>query len=311
MKMRVVANDLWFPEGPVWLEDGSLLVVEIRRQTLTRIAPNGSKRIVSQMAGGPNGAAIGPDGACYVCNNGGFNWVSHKGAMIPMGMASDYETGRIERVDMATGKVERLYDKVDGNMLRGPNDLVFDTHGGFWFTDAGKRRPREADRGGVYYAKIDGSMIREVIHPLSVPNGIGLSPDGKTLFVAETDTARLWAWDITGPGEIARADGPAPHGGRFVLGLSRYSGFDSLGVEAGGNICVATLFDGGITVASPTGGEVEFVPFDDAHVTNICFGGEGLRKAYITLSGTGQLVEMDWARPGLALNEKHPLPGGR
>lgn len=308
MTMRVIATDLWFPEGPVWLEDGSVVLVEIRRQTLTRVWPDGRKSIIARFGGGPNGAAIGPDGAFYVCNNGGFNWVEQHGHLVPMGMPADYETGRIERVDPATGRVDRLYDCVDGNMLRGPNDLVFDTHGGFWFTDAGKRRPREADRGGVYYAKADGSSIREVIHPLSVPNGIGLSPDGKTLYVAETDTARLWAWDITAPGALARAGGPAPHGGHLVAGLSQYAGFDSLAVEAGGNICVATLFDGGVTVCAPSGGQVDFVRFADSHVTNLCFGGAGLKTAFVTLSATGQLVEREWERPGLALNEARAAP---
>ena len=301
--MRVLATDLWFPEGPIWLEDGSVVLVEIRRQTLTRVWPDGRKSIIARFKGGPNGAAIGPDGAFYICNNGGFNWVEQHGHLIPMGMPNDYETGRIERVDPATGLVERLYDQVDGHKLRGPNDLVFDTHGGFWFTDAGKRRQRDADRGGVYYAKADGSLIREVIHPISIPNGIGLSPDGKTLYVAETETARLWAWEITAPGELARADGLSPHGGRLILGLSRYAGFDSLAVESGGNICLGTLYDGGITVCAPAGGQVAFLAMPDSHVTNLCFGGAGLNKAFITLSASGQLIEVDWARPGLRLNE--------
>ena len=80
---RVVADDLWFPEGPVALDDGSVVLVEIRRQTLTRIAPDGSKQIVAKLAGGPNGAAIGPDGHCYVCNKRGFEWVERQGILYP------------------------------------------------------------------------------------------------------------------------------------------------------------------------------------------------------------------------------------
>ena len=68
----VLARGLQFPEGPVAMADGSVLVVEIRRGTLTRVDVDGKVEVVATPGGGPNGAAIGPDGACYLCNNGGF-----------------------------------------------------------------------------------------------------------------------------------------------------------------------------------------------------------------------------------------------
>ncbi len=309
--MRVIAEDLWFPEGPVWVGDGSLLVVEIRRKTLTRIWLDGRKEIVAHLGGGPNGAALGPDGYCYVANAGAYIFKQRAdGVWVGAGVADDYVTGSIQRVNIETGKFEVLYDKAAEYRLCGPNDLVFDAHGGFWFTDPGKARHRDADRGRVCYAKADGSMIREVIFPMnSKPNGIGLSPDGKTLYVAETETGRLWAWDLKGPGELARpatASTESPHGSRLIYGWPSYARFDSLAVEAGGNICVATLDRGGITVCSPNGGLVEFVPVaGDTHATNICFGDPKESKAYVTQSYTGRLVEIDWPRPGL------PLHGGR
>jgi len=299
---RVVADDLWFPEGPVALEDGSVVLVEIRRQTLTRIAPDGSKQIVAKLGGGPNGAAIGPDGHCYVCNNGGFEWVERQGILYPGSQPADYSGGRIERVDMNTGKVEVLYTEVDGHPLRGPNDLVFDGQGGFWFTDLGKGRPRDMDRGGLYYARTDGSSVRKAIYPLLTPNGVGLSPDGKTVYVAETQTCRLWAFDLSGPGQIVRAPHPSPNGGRMLYASPVPAWYDSLAVEAGGNVCVATLLQGGISVIAPQGGLVEFIPTPgDWMVTNICFGGPDRKRAFITLSGAGKLIEMDWPRAGLTL----------
>ncbi len=304
--MRVIAEDLWFPEGPVWVGDGSLLVVEIRRQTLTRVWLDGRKSIVAKLGGGPNGAALGPDGYCYVVNNGGFKFVQRAdGNWVTAGTPDDYVTGRVERVDIETGKFEVLYDRVGTEKIRGPNDIVFDQHGGFYFTDPGKTRHRDWDRGSVCYAKADGTMIREIIFPIHKPNGIGLSPDGKTLYVAETDSARLWAWELKGPGELARpavASRESPHGSRLVYGWPTYARFDSLAMEADGKICVGTLEKAGITVCAPTGGMTEFVPVPgDTHITNICFGGPGLRKAYITQSYAGRLVEMDWPRPGLPL----------
>lgn len=297
----VVARGLRFPEGPVVMADGTVIVVEIERRTITRCHPDGRTEIVKQLEGGPNGAALGPDGALYICNNGGFDWYeSPETGLRPHGQASDYSGGRIERLDLATGVLTTLYTASDKGPLKGPNDLVFDAEGGFYFTDHGKMRPREMDRGAVCYARIDGSQIQEVIGPIHSPNGIGLSPDGRVLWVVETFTCRLWAFDLDGPGRIARQPWPqSPNGGRFVANLSGYRGFDSLAVDGEGNICIATIYDGAITVISPAGEIVEVISFDDSFCTNIAFGGADLRDAYITLSSSGQLVRRRWRIPGL------------
>lgn len=299
--MRTLAQDLSFPEGPVALSDGSLLVVEIRGARLTRLFPDGRRQVVARTGGGPNGAAIGPDGACYVCNGGGFEWHAHgDGTVTPGLQPADYAGGSIQRVDLATGDVTVLYHRSDRAPLKGPNDLVFDASGGFWFSDLGKRRARDMDHGAICYARIDGSGCREVIHPMNTPNGVGLSPDGRRLYVAETAPGRLWAFDVEAPGRIVRAaDSPAAHGGTLVAGLPGYQMFDSLAVEADGRICVATLFNGGITVVSPDGGAIEHVALPDRFTTNLCFGGPGMTTAYATLSSTGRVVALDWPRPGL------------
>ena len=138
--------------------------------------------------------------------------------------------------------------------------------------------------------------------PIVTPNGIGLSPDGKTLYVAETETGRLWAFALTGPGEIAREPWPSPHGGRLVVGVGGYQRFYSLAVDSAGTICVATLVNGGITVIAPDGSVVRHIPMPERWATNICFGGPDLRTAYVTLSSTGRLVALEWERPGLPLH---------
>jgi gluconolactonase len=302
---RTIAEGLQFPEGPIAMPDGSVILVEIARGTLTRVLPDGRTEVIATPGGGPNGAAIGPDGACYVCNNGGFEWErdGSAGTTRPIRQGDDYKTGRIERIDLSTGKVERLYDKCGDVKLNGPNDIVFDRNGDMWFTDLGKSRHRDMDRGAVYWAKADGSEIKQVIQPLMTPNGIGLSPDEKTLYVAETEAARLYGFDITGPGTVSMVGFPESiTGGHLITCDGGLRKFDSLAVEADGKICVATLLTGGITVASPEGGTHEFVPFDDPYTTNICFGGEGLKTAYITLSWKGLLVAGAWPRAGLALN---------
>jgi gluconolactonase len=299
--MHEISHGLCFPEGPVAMEDGSVVLVEIERQTLTRVDRDGATAVIARPGGGPNGAAMGPGGLFYVCNNGGFAWRQEPGLLRPVAQAASYDGGRIETVDPATGAVRVLYDRCAGQPLRGPNDLVFDRHGGFYFTDLGKSRARDRDHGGLYYALADGSRITEVAYPILTPNGVGLSPDGGCVYVAETETARLWAFDLAAPG-VARKHGfPSPHGGRLVAGLGGFQRFDSLAVTASGNICVATLITGAITVIAPSGEVLRQVPTGDVMTTNICFGGPGRRTAFVTLSARGRLVAMDWPEPGLAL----------
>ncbi len=303
LKGRELAKGLRFPEGPIAMADGSVLLVEIERGTLSRVDRNGRVEVVAHTGGGPNGAAIGPDGKCYLCNNGGFNWHREAGGyMRPSGRADDYSGGRIERVDLSTGKSEVLYRECNGISLKGPNDIVFDGKGGFWFTDLGKVYARQMDRGAVYYARTDGSLIREAVFPIITPNGVGLSPDGNILYVAETETSRLWSFRITGEGALEKQPWPSVHGGKLVAGLPGYQRFDSMAVEENGNVCVATLIRGGVSVISPAGEWLEFHEAPEHYCTNLAFGGAGLRKAYVTLSNYGTLLEADWPRPGLRLH---------
>jgi gluconolactonase len=298
--IRIVASGLRFPEGPVAMADGSLVLGEIAGGVVTRVSPDGGKRVLSAAGGGPNGLALGPDGAFYLCNNGGNAYA--QGGFLSTGPSPDYDGGFVQRIDAATGAATALYWECNGHKLSAPNDLVFDRQGGFYFTDLGKRYERQRDHGGLYYALPDGSRIAELVHPMLSPNGVGLSPDEKTLYVADTETSRLFAFDILTPGVLKQEPFPAPYTGRLVCGLPGFQRFDSLAVEAGGNICVATLITGHITVISPDGRVVRQVKMPDVYPTNICFGGSDRKTAYITLSGTGQLAAMDWPEPGLKLN---------
>jgi gluconolactonase len=299
---RELASGLRFPEGPVWMADGSIVLCEIASGSITRIAPAGKKTRVAQPGGGPTGAALGPDRKLYVANNGGsFTWHDVGGLTVPGPTPPEHDRGRIERIDLESGKVEVLYDACDGRPLRGPNDLVFDSQGGIWFTDHGTTQERTRDRTGVFYARADGASISEVIFPLDSPNGIGLSPDQRRVYVAETHTGRVWAWDVPKPGEVAKLPGFGAAGGTLLAGLPGLQLLDSLAVDGEGWVCVATLANGGITAISPDGARTEFYALPDPLTTNICFGGRELRTAFVTLSGTGRLVSFEWPRAGLAL----------
>lgn len=294
-----ITTGLQFPEGPVAMPDGSVILTEMFASRLTRVAPDGTKTTVAEINGSPNGLAVGPDGALYLCNNGNaFTPLNAGGLMYPGPFdESRYIGGRIQRVDIATGTVTDLYTHCGETQLRAPNDIVFDKHGGFYFTDHGTRSERSADRTGIYYAKPDGSFIEEVAFPTDGPNGIGLSPDEKTLYWAETHTGRVYQRAITSPGKLA-----PPDASTVLCGLPGYQLLDSLAVDGDGNVCVATIVNGGITVISPQGEVLQHIAVDDRITTNICFGGPDYQTAYITASTTGRLLAMKWPYKGLKLN---------
>ncbi|HLZ75711.1 SMP-30/gluconolactonase/LRE family protein [Phenylobacterium sp.] len=300
MDYALVTEGLEFPEGPIAMADGSIILTEIKGQRLTRVTPDGGKETVVETGGGPNGAAIGPDGAIWITNNGGsFEWLENQGLTIPGPTPASHKGGSLQRYDLKSGKLETVYDGCEGRPLHGPNDLVFDKQGGVWFTDHGCGTPEGRKYGGLYYAKCDGSHISRQRDHLISPNGIGLSPDETTVYAADTQLGRLWAFDVAEPGVLAPGPGFAP--GRVICNLPDYQLLDSLAVEAGGKVCVATIINGGITAFDPDG-STEHFPFPDLICTNICFGGADMMDAWITASSTGKLYKARWPRPGLKLN---------
>lgn len=300
MEIELVTEGLLFPEGPIAMNDGSVILTEIEAGRLTRVTPDGKKEVFAETGGGPNGAAVGPDDAIYVTNNGGsFEWVHQDGLTLPGPTPASHKGGYIQRIDLKNGKITTIYDKCDGRKFAGPNDLVFDKTGGMWFTDHGATHPEYRSHGALYYARPDGSkVVRHRDHLIS-PNGVGLSPDEKVVYMADTHLGRLYAFDLTGPGEMAPPDGFAP--GRVIKNLEGFQLLDSLAVEAGGKVCVATLVSGGVTAYDPDG-SIEQVKTGDPLTTNLCFGGADMRDVWITSSGKGHLYKGRWPRPSLKLN---------
>jgi len=276
------------------MDDGSVVLGEIKAGFITRVDPSGSTERIIRTGGGPNGLAVGPDGALYVCNNGEE--------------AGDYTGGRIERVDLATGVVEVLYEAHAGRRLSAPNDIVFDKHGGFYFTEYGNVSATGQDRGAIFYAKADGSSItklRDNHFPrpgIAAPNGIGLSADGTRLYFVETFTTRLFSLRLVEPGVV---DEEQSLDDAFVYGSGALEWFDGLAVDVAGNICVATLRSGSITVCSPTGDVAHQVHLPaalwDPLATNLCFGGPDRKTLFLALARTGTLVAGPWPQAGIPL----------
>jgi gluconolactonase len=291
--VNVVAEGLAFPEGPVLLGDGSVAVVELRRGLVSRCSQAGDVSAIAEVGGKPSGAAVGPDGKLYVANGG-----------------SEDQAGKtkpsIQRVDIDTGDVDEVYTECQGRPFMHPDDLVFDEAGMIWFTDLGG--------GAIYYASPDGTRIERAIDGAVSPNGIGLSPDGTTLYWAQTITRQIMRRRLSAPGRLVPSPGYSIrdliHQGAadpdcLVVGLPGGQELDSMAVEASGRICVGALLESGIIVADPDGPGLEkyLLPEElaDGAVTNICFGGEDMCTAYITLSLTGRLISCPWPRPGLRL----------
>src|SRR5687768_2549093 len=101
-KLTQIAAGLRFPEGPVAMPDGSIVLVEIERRTLSRVTPDGKVQVIATLGGGPNGAALGPNGKIYVTNNGGLKFMERPGRLFPVAQADDYTTGSIQIVDPVT-----------------------------------------------------------------------------------------------------------------------------------------------------------------------------------------------------------------
>ena len=252
--------------------------------------------MLAEVGGGANGSALAPDGSLIVVNNGGLPWSERNGLGIPVDEHGSTRVegarGWVDRIDLATATVTRLIDDCDGEPFLAPNDVVIDADGGIWFTDLGRMDTRTYDRGAVYYASADGSTVHRVARGMLGANGIGLSPDGSTLYVAETSTGRLLGWTITGPGEV---EGPQ----RVVAATPDH--FDSLAVEADGTVVIAAI-NHGLCLVRPDGSVEHVAVPGEAMTTNICFGGDDLRTAYITASATGRVLTCTWPRPGLRLH---------
>lgn len=293
-ELEIVATGLAFPEGPVAFSDGSVVVVELYGGRLTRIDRDGEVSVIAELGGFPNGAAIGPDGAVYVANNG---------VASPDGVR---RVGAIQRVELQTGEFHDIYTGHQGGDLEGPNDLVFDATGNMWFTDI--------SRGELLYASPDGGSIQCPIAGVNGPNGVGLSPDGGALIWAETWTRHVYQVELSKPGcpvpflgcTFASLAVGEPDWSTLVAGAPGAMELDSLAVQSNGVICIGTLVDGGVLLADPAGGPLVLLELPgnlrEHAVTNICFGGPDMRTAYLTLGQLGALARCEWPFAGAPLS---------
>lgn len=290
-EVKTVATGLRFPEGPIALDDGGVLVVEIEGGTLTRVDPTtGKSTVVAHTGAGPNGAALGPDGAVYVADDGGMLFEqTEDGIRACVALAPGNRGGTVQRVDLHDGSVTTVATHSDGERIGTLNDIVFDTTGHYYVVDTSGNK--------IHYGNPATGDLRVVADDIAIPNGLGLSPDGNRAYVSETYSGDVYAYDVTSPGVLDNR--------RRLYTSDGQHGCDGLAVDGAGNVCVASLGPAsGITVIGPDATvRTRFVtPVPDPYVTNICFGGPDLRTAYVCSAGRGLLYSVPWPWPGLRLN---------
>jgi gluconolactonase len=300
-KVRCVTDGLAFPESPIACADGSVLVSEIAAGRITRVRPDGTTETVTETGGGPNGIGFLPDGRLVVCQNGGSRfgigpWPYDFDGCVqlfrPVGPPEDPVTPALQIVE-SDGRVITLTTEFMTRFgtrlsLVRPSDVCVDDQGGFYVTDGGTVHGRSRSVTGLLYGTTDGDL-HEIVYPLEMPNGVALSPDGTSLYVAETRTRRIWDFELDSPGVVRRARGLAtvPSGGPLNVG-----GADGLCVDRDGRILVATLGTGGVTVFSATGDLLGAVPADDPMTTNMTLSADE-QTLFMTLASTGRLVAVD------------------
>lgn len=271
MDGEIIASDLEFPEGPVWL-DGELVFTEIEGGNVSRWSPAGGVERFAATGGGPNGAALGPDGFLYVTQNGGM---TGEGRVTP----------GVLRVDPAAGGVELVVTEIAGRTLDGPNDLAFGADGRLYVTDPrGAADPRRNSNPGRLFAVDlvtgEGELVIE-LGPV-FPNGIAFDAD-RTLMWTESFTRR-----------VMRLVGGQPE---VVVELPERHAPDGLCVGADGTLYVATTYAHCVSVVRD-GEIVDRLMCGDGMVTNCCFGGTDL---YVTDSRRGTLWRFALGVAGLSL----------
>jgi gluconolactonase len=268
------AVSIVFTEGPAADAEGNVYFTEIRGNRILKWSPDGRLSVFREPSGRANGLAFDAQGRLVACEGAGMGEDGRR---------------RVTRTDLKTGRVEVLAERFQGKRLNSPNDLDIDRQGRIYFSDPryGDQSERELETEDVYRIELDGKLTRVLTKPdIEKPNGLLVSPDGKTLFVADTTAGppRVQAvkrFDIESDGRLRN--------GRIHYSFGAGRGVDGMAIDVKGTLYAAAGVNtgpadnlAGIYVISPEGKLLERVPIPEDSVTNCTFGGPGLRTLYIT-----------------------------
>jgi gluconolactonase len=282
---RALATGLRFPEGPSLLDDGSVAVVEMQGEAVARVAPDGGVSRLGDLGGGPNGSVLGSDGAVYVANNGGLSL--GPGGIVHAEREFD---GVVQRVD-ADGAVTTVAEGLPGPGPHRPNDICFAPDGRLLVTDSANwNEPRELKAGRLLAIAPEGGV--EVLAEIEgVPNGLAFSPDGATLYLAQSMTRKILAFEV-------RADGSVGDPSTWVKLPSGMP--DGICVGADGALYVCGSIDDSLHVFRDGGLAETFALPQNSQPTNCCLNGKG--EVLVTLAKTGELIALGVGAEQLALH---------
>jgi gluconolactonase len=267
-------------EGPAFDGEGNLFFSDIYADKIYRMTPDGKVSTFRSSSGRTNGNTFDARGRLISC----------EGAEQGPGGGR-----RIVRTDLSTGKLEVLTDRYQGRRYNSPNDVVADAKGLVWFTDpfyGDDRSTLELDAEAVYRIDPDGTVTRVLSQPdVERPNGLALTPDGRTLYVIDSHTRpggnrKIWAFEVADNGTLS--------GRRQVFDFGKGRGGDGLRLDERGNLWVAAgiMFPRhsgetadvppGVYAITPRGELLGRVPIPEDLCTNLAFGGPGRKTLHVT-----------------------------
>jgi gluconolactonase len=250
-RVETVLTNLQFPEGTIFVGD-SLYFVDYVRSSVLRLTGGGTEIVWHQPGCGANGLVAVPNGLLVAC----------------------FDSGTVVEISMAGATLSTIRQDDHGHPFVAPNDLAADRNGGVYFSASGS-----GDYPGkVFYIGKDRA-VREVASGIRFANGVGVSPDGATLYVAESPTGKVLAFAIKAGGSLGAARDFVRL--RDVVPANRTVTPDSLRVDVHGNLLVALYDGGGIAIVSPAGALLTLVDVPSAHHTNLAVSPDG-KSLYVT-----------------------------
>jgi gluconolactonase len=271
-------------EGPAFDAEGNLYFSDIIGNRIYRMTPDGSCSDFREDSGRTNGNTFDAQGRLISCEGAEFG---------PGGRR------RIVRTDLKTGNIEVLTDRFEGKRYNSPNDVVVDGMGRIWFTDpyySDDRSSLEMTEEAVYRIDPDGKVSRVLPQPaIERPNGLAVTPDGKTLFIIDSHTRpggnrKVWAFEIAQDGAL--------RGQRLVFDFGRGRGGDGMRLDERGNLWVAAGIllprhagetddvPAGVYVITPNGELLGRIPIPEDLCTNLAFGGPDRKTLFVTAGKT-------------------------